>query len=84
MEEVNTEGSRWLYFLGKGLTTAVFRYFGKMPDESESLTLFSTSISKQLKTLLKKLVGRVSKQQVDEFIKKHYILQSFSISSTVC
>lgn len=51
---------------GAGLIPAVVGDFGKLPDRSEPLRIFSTSISKQVKAFLIKLVGRVSKQQVDE------------------
>jgi len=44
-----------------GLTTAVFRELGKVPERSEVFTTSKRSASKQLSTLLKKDVGSVSR-----------------------
>ncbi len=52
-------------FFRRGLTTALFREFGKVPERSEALTTSKRSASKQLSTLLKKDVGSVSREQVD-------------------
>ncbi len=54
-----------LGFFRRGLTTAIFREFGKVPERSEAFTTSKRSASKQLSTLLKKDVGSVSKELVD-------------------
>ena len=40
---------------------------GKVPDKSAVLTIFSTSVSREARAVLKKLVGNALKQHVDEF-----------------
>ncbi len=53
-----------LRFFRSGLTAAVFREFGKVPERSEAFTTSKRSASKQLSTLLKKKdVGSVSREQ---------------------
>lgn len=47
---------------------AVLRDLGKVPNKRDPLTLSSTSVSMEEKTVLKKLVGKVFKQHVDQFI----------------
>ncbi len=54
-----------LHFFRRGLTTAVFKEFGKVPERSEAFTS-KNSASKPLSTLLKKDVGSVSREQVDD------------------
>ena len=58
------EASR-LRFFKRGLITAVFKDFRKLPDWRELLTNCSTSIFRQSKTFLNKLVGKASSQRVD-------------------
>jgi len=54
-----------LLFFRRGLTTAVFREFGKLPEQSEAFTTSRRSASKLFNTLLKKDVGSASRTQVD-------------------
>ncbi len=54
-----------LGFFRRGLTTAIFREFGKVPERSEAFTTSKRSASKHISTLLKKDVGSVSKELVD-------------------
>jgi len=61
-----------LLFFRRGLTTAVFRDFGKVPERSEAFTTSRRSASKQLNTLLKKDVGSVSRAQVD-VLSDHFL-----------
>ena len=62
------EASR-LRFFKRGLITAVFKAFGKLPDLTtlwrELLTFCNMSTARQSKTFLKRLEGKVSRQQVD-------------------
>ncbi len=62
-----------LCFFRRGLTTAVFREFGKVPERSEVFTTSKRSASKPLSTLLKEDVGSVSREKVDD-------LRSWTIS----
>ena len=62
----NTERSK-LPLSRRSFTAAVFGDLGKVPDKSDVLTIFRTSVSREAKTVLKKLVAKVSKQNVDEF-----------------
>ncbi len=55
-----------LSFFRNGLTTAVVREFGKVPERSEAFTTSKRSASKQLSTLLKKEVESVPGEQVDD------------------
>ncbi len=55
-----------LHFFRRGLRTAVFRKFGKVPERSEAFASSKRSASKQLSTLLEKCVGSVSREQVDD------------------
>ncbi len=48
-----------LRFFRRGLTTAVFREFGKVPERSEVFTTSKRSASKQLSTLLKKKIKHI-------------------------
>ncbi len=48
-----------LRFFRRGLTTAVFREFGKVLERSEVFTTSKRSASKQLSTLLKKKMWEV-------------------------
>lgn len=50
---------------------------GKMPEKRESFQICRNSNTKQLKTLLKKLVGRLSRQ----LKKQHYFPQSYAINN---
>lgn len=50
-----------LPFFSGSLQTAVFSELGEMPEESEPLTVLSTSINDR-----QKLVGRISQQKSDE------------------
>jgi len=43
-----------LLFFRRGLTTAVFREFGKFPEKSEAFTTSRRSASKMINTLFKK------------------------------
>uniref|UniRef100_A0A3P9DG09 C1q domain-containing protein n=1 Tax=Maylandia zebra TaxID=106582 RepID=A0A3P9DG09_9CICH len=56
-----------LSFFSIGLITAVFSDSGNTPDNKEKLTICNRSDSKVFETFLKKLVGRTSKQQEEEF-----------------
>ena len=59
------------FFLHRGLDkcslTIALVVKGKVPDKSDVLTIFGISIFIKAKTVLKKLVGKVSKQHVDKF-----------------
>ncbi len=55
-----------LHFFRRGLTSAVFREFEKVPERSEAFTTSKRSASKQLSKLLKKDVGSESRQQDDD------------------
>ena len=54
-----------VHFFKRGIITAIFKPFGKLPDWRELLTIYSTLISKQSKTFLNKLLGKALRQQVD-------------------
>ena len=56
-----------LFFFRSGLMTAVFRACGNTPVWRDMLTICWTSEAIQLKTVLKKPVGRMSRQQDEEF-----------------
>ncbi len=68
-----------LRFFRRGLTTAVFREFGKVPERSEAFTTSKRSASKQLSTLLKKVVGSVSRAGW-RFKMLYYFFQNFAIN----
>jgi len=54
-----------LLFYRRGLTTAVLRNFGKVPERNQEFTTSRRSASKQFNTILKKEVGSVLRAQVD-------------------
>ena len=58
--------SRFFFFMS-GLMTAVLRGCGNTPVRRDILTISRTSEAMQLKKVLKKPVGRMSRQQEDEF-----------------
>jgi len=60
LQLLNMVLSRLLFFR-RGLTTAVFREFRKLPERSEAFTTSRRSASKQFNTLLKKDVGSASR-----------------------
>ena len=43
------------------------RSLGKVPDHSDALTIFSTSVSRKAKTVQRKPLGKLSERPVDEF-----------------
>ncbi len=69
-----------LRFFRRGLTTAVFREFGKVPERSEAFTTSKRSASKQLSTLLKKRYGKCVKIAGWRFKMLYYFFQNFAIN----
>ena len=68
--------SRFFFFMS-GLMTAVFRGCGNTPVRRDILTIARTSEAMQLKTVLKKPVGRMSRQQEEEF--RYNVFQVFLV-----
>lgn len=57
-----------MILLEKGLYNGCFKGLINVPDSNDTFTILSTSAAKWWKSDLKKLIGKVSKQHVEDLI----------------
>ena len=74
---ISMEASR-LLFLSGDFITALVGDLGNVPDSSDMFTILSTSAAMRWETDLKKLVGKVSKQHVEEFKFWEFLTSSWA------